>query len=93
MARILRFSVHALVRMFERRISLEDVEAVLDAGEVVEAYPGDQPYPSRLLLGWRNARPLHVVVAENLSQNELIVITVYEPDPSQWGEDFRGRKA
>jgi hypothetical protein len=63
-----------------------------EAGEVVERYPDDQPYPSRLLLGWRKGRPLHVVGAENTSANEMVVITAYEPDRAQWEADFRRRK-
>jgi hypothetical protein len=78
--------------MFERRISINDVNAVVGRGETIEDYPDDKPYPSRLLLGWRGARPLHVVVADNLSENELIVITAYEPDPELWEADFRRRK-
>ena len=52
--------------------------------------PGDG---SRLVLGWRGARTLHVVVAENTVDNEWIVITAYEPDPAQWETDFKRRKA
>jgi len=79
--------------MFERRITVEDVEAVLDAGEVIEQYPNDTPYPSRLVLGWRGSRPLHVVAAESIGENELIVITAYEPDPAQWEADCKRRKS
>jgi len=92
MARKVTFRVHALRRMFERGISVEDVESVLDAGEVVESYPEDRPYPSRLQLGWRGGQPLHVVAAENLGDNELIVITAYEPDPAHWEPEFKRRK-
>ncbi|MGA2073347.1 MAG: DUF4258 domain-containing protein [Terriglobia bacterium] len=52
----------------------------------------DRPYPSRLVLGWRSARPLHVVVAHNSDENELIVITAYEPDLGLWEADFKRRK-
>lgn len=45
------FRVHALTRMFERRISVADVRAVVAEGEVIQAYPDDKPYPSKLLLG------------------------------------------
>jgi len=31
-------------------------------------------------------------VADNLSENELIVITVYEPDSEVWEADFKRRK-
>lgn len=86
------FRVHAIQRMFQRRIGDEDVRHVLMTGEVIEEYPNDTPYPSRLVLGWRGARPLHVVVADNPDSQETIVITVYEPDPEQWEPDFRRRK-
>lgn len=91
MAGKLVFRVHALQRMFERQIGVDDVRAVIDSGETIEDYPNDQPYPSRLVLGWRGPRPLHVVVAHNLSDNKLIVITVYEPDAGLWEHDFRRR--
>jgi hypothetical protein len=79
--------------MFERQLGVEDVEAVIENGETIEDYPNDKPYPSWLVLGWRGARPVHVVVAHNLRDNELIVITVYEPDPELWEANFRRRKA
>jgi hypothetical protein len=78
--------------MFERQISAEDVRAVLEGGETIERYPADTPYPSRLVLGWREQSPIHVVVAENAERDEKIVITVYEPDPSAWESDFKRRK-
>jgi len=86
------FRVHAVQRMFQRRISEEDVRFVLDTGEMIEEYPEDTPYPSRLILGEREKRPLHVVAAENTLSKETIVITVYEPDPDQWEPGFRRRK-
>lgn len=86
------FRVHAVQRMFQRRISEDDVRYVLDKGEIVEEYPEDTPYPSKLILGEREKRPLHVVVAENAMNNERIVVTVYEPDPDQWEPGFRRRK-
>lgn len=86
------FRVHAIQRMFQRKIGFEDVSAVLRTGEIVENYPDDKPYPSRLVLGWRGPRPLHAVVADNAEQRETIVITVYEPDPSEWEPDFKKRR-
>jgi len=86
------FRVHAIQRMFQRRISEEDVRYVLDAGEVIEEYPGDVPYPSKLILGERDQRYFHVVVAENKASREMIVITVYEPNLGLWESGFRRRK-
>ena len=86
------FRVHAIQRMFERRLTPEDVQQVLKTGEVIEDYPNDVPYPSRLVLGWRGSRPIHVVAADNDKDRETIVITSYEPDPDRWGLDFKRRK-
>lgn len=85
------FRMHAIKRMFQRSISKEDVRHALETGETIESYPQDTPYPSRLVLGWKNSRPLHVVVADHTETLELIVITVYEPAPSEWEPGFKRR--
>jgi hypothetical protein len=86
------FRRHALERMAERNISRVVVESVVEEGEVIREYADDTPYPSRLLLGWRDERPLHVVAADDDTTNETYIITVYEPDPDVWEEDFRSKK-
>ena len=88
----LLFRVHAIQRMFQRGLSERDVRQVLQSGEVIQEYPDDQPYPSRLVLGWSGWRPIHVVAADNQDDHEVVVITVYEPDPSHWEPDFRTRR-
>jgi len=87
------FRIHAIKRMFERRISVDQVRQVLVAGEVIEDYSNDVPYPSRLMLGWSGSRPLHVVAADNMEGLETIVITVYEPNLKEWETGFRRRKS
>lgn len=86
------YRIHAIQRMFERRVSEENVSQVLGSGEMIEDYSDEMPFPSRLMLGRRGERLLHVVMAENTKEGELVVITVYEPDPSQWKSGFKGRK-
>jgi len=86
------FRVHAIARMFERRITEEEVRTTLEGGETIEHYPDDTPYPSRLMLGWAAGRPIHVVAADNRQDDEVIVITVYEPDPALWEPDFKRKK-
>ena len=78
--------------MFERDIGVAEVRYVVETGEVIESYPADVPFPSRLLLGWSGGRPLHVVVADNIEAGETVVITVYQPDAARWDEQFRRRK-
>lgn len=86
------FRVHAIRRMFERGIGEDDVRAVLETGEMIEDYPDDIPYPSQLILGWVGARPIHVVVAVNAQDREMIVVTVYQPGSDLWEPGFRSRR-
>lgn len=86
------YRVHALQRMFEREIERSVVESVIQSGTTIESYPEDTPYPSRLVLGWDRDRPIHVVVADNLHDEEIIVITVYQPDPMRWDASFSRRQ-
>lgn len=86
------FRVHAVQRMAERGVTVDEVRAVLTQGETIEDYPDDIPYPSRLVLGWVGGRPLHVVAAQPASIREIIVITVYEPDAVRWDVEFRRRR-
>ena len=86
------FRVHAVQRMFERRISVQDVEDVLASGEVIEDYPHDFPFASQLHLGFVGDRSVHVVSARNPNSDERIIITVYEPDLHEWEPGFRKRK-
>ena len=86
------FSGHALRRMFERAISRDAVLRVVRQGETIANYPADQPYPSRLLLGFVSQRAIHVVVAEDPDARTCYVVTAYDPDPALWEPDFRRRK-
>ncbi len=87
------FRIHAVQRMFERNIGAEDVRKVLSEGEVIEEYPDDTPYPSRLIFGWCEGRPIHVVVAINEKERSVIVVTVYEPEKEKWDADFARRRS
>lgn len=60
----IKYRLHAVERMFERNISTDEVRMLLNEGKVIHEYPGDKPYPSKLILGFINNRPLHLVTAE-----------------------------
>ena len=84
-----RYSTHALEQILARGIRVSEVEEAIgrDAPEILEDYPVDARGPSCLILGWADlARPLHLVIG----YPGFDVITVYEPDPSQW-RDYRQR--
>ena len=79
--------------MFQRGFTPLEVIAVADMGLAIEDYPDDTPYPSKLILGWIDARPVHLVLANNVPENVHVVVAIYEPDASRWGPDFVGRKS
>ncbi len=83
------FSSHAVNAMIARNIPADDVIAAIEFGEVIADYPDDKPYPSKLLLNFINGAPIHVVVAQNLDNDECIVITCYLPDATLWDKDFK----
>jgi hypothetical protein len=86
------FSGHAIRRMFQRGVGRDAVNAVISDGETIAEYPDDSPYPSRLLLGLVEGRPLHVVVAWDAGTDRCIIVTVYEPRHEQWEPGFRKRR-
>lgn len=69
----------------------QEVFEAIAAGEIIESYEDAEPYPSMLFFGRTvEHRPIHVVCAYDSQEDQVIVITVYEPDPDRW-EDFRRR--
>lgn len=85
------FRMHALKRMGQRHISEQDVIRVLAERVTVELYPEDRPFPSCLLLGWIDNRPIHVVVADDTQNDRRVIVTVYEPDGERWEAGFQRR--
>lgn len=78
--------------MFERNIKVEEIKSILINPTILNYYEEDKPYPSYLLLGWQNDRPLHLVVALNKENKETIIITAYEPTLEEWNDSFNIRK-
>lgn len=87
-----KFSGHAIGQMFSRNIRKEEVSAVLETGKIIKEYPDDTPYPSFLVLGFVNNRPIHIVFAVEQEMMTAIVITAYIPDKRLWDDNFRERR-
>jgi hypothetical protein len=86
------YRLHAIERMFERQIDEEAVNKILTDGKIIEEYLDDKPYPSKLILGFVDNRPIHIVAAENIKEQQIIVITVYEPNRILWDDTFERRR-
>ncbi|SFH16760.1 protein of unknown function [Algoriphagus hitonicola] len=78
--------------MFKRDISTQMVETILETGEIIKSYPEDKPYPSFLILGFTNEKPIHLVVAKNSKTLDCVIVTAYIPDLGLWEEDFKEKK-
>jgi len=68
------------------------VECAILNGIIIEPYPDDPRGPSCLILGFTDKnKPLHIVCGR-IEEDEILIITAYEPDPTEWGSDWKTRK-
>ena len=86
------FAFHAYLRMRQHGISEEAVFEVLQSGTTIKWYPEDRPFPSRLILGYWEGQPVHVVAADDAVHSRTVVITVYGPEPGLWEQGFSKRR-
>jgi hypothetical protein len=78
------FSRHAFRRIIEHNISEQEIREVGDNVIIIEDYPEDKYSPSCLLLGLtQNERSLHLQVSR-MASDVTKIMTIYEPDASQW---------
>lgn len=84
---------HSIVRMHQRRISVDELKDALISCKLIEDYPTDRPLPSGLVLGYAaNGKAMHAVVAIDEEEPMLWVITVYEPTLLEWEDGFERRR-
>jgi hypothetical protein len=86
-----RISFTHTEKLRRRKIGIQDIEEAIVAGEIIEDYLDDPRGPSCLILGFtQNGRPLHTVCGR--VEDEVIIITAYEPDPEEWEEGWKTRR-
>ena len=78
-------------KLRERKIGAEDIEEAIRNGVLIEDYPDDPRGPSCLILGRSGGRTLHVVCGR-LEEEQILIITAYEPDPAEWESYWRTRR-
>lgn len=85
------FAQHAVDQSILRRIAVQEVREAMATGEIIESYPQDKYGPSCLIFGrTKEGRPLHVQCSSP-ARLILKIITLYQPDETQW-IDFKARK-
>jgi hypothetical protein len=79
-------------KMRLRKIEAEDIEEAIYKGAIIEPYPDDPRGASCLVLGLTGkGRPLHVVCGR-LENDEILIITAYEPNAEEWEADWKTRR-
>ncbi|MGC9395315.1 MAG: DUF4258 domain-containing protein [Anaerolineae bacterium] len=88
------WSRHAIQELVADDLTRSQVEQALQICEIIEDYPTlHRPLPDCLVLGrLPTGEPVHVVVAIDVQQDRIFVVTVYRPDSREWKYDWRTRK-
>ena len=88
------FTRHAILRMSERGIGVDEVVHAVQDGRIIARYPDDRPYSSCLTVLIAGAVPIHVLysIAEADEEKVFYIITVYRPDPAEWNSDYSERR-
>jgi len=86
------FSKYAVDQSLLRQVQVQEVREVIANGQVIEDYPNDKYGSSCLISGLTQARrPIHVQCSYH-SRPLVRIITLYEPEPQRWDEDFTQRR-
>lgn len=85
----IKWRYHALLRAYERGITRETVRRVIEAGEIIEQYHEDHPYPSCLMMAMVEAdKPLDVALGYSQDSDYVYIITVHWLDPKKWEDPW-----
>jgi len=86
----IKWTIHALKRIRERKILSDMVENTVLSGEIIKQYQDDKPFPSCLIFNSDYDEPLHVVVSTD--NEKLYIITAYCPTFDEWESDYKTRR-
>lgn len=81
-------SQHAQKEAAEEQISVDDIKQTILTGRELEPYPHDPRGPSCLMVGQDHSdRWIHVVCG-SFDRENLLIITVYLPQPPKWQDPW-----
>jgi hypothetical protein len=80
------------MRLKQRPLSAEMLVKAVLALEIIEQYPDDKYLPSYLMRTELDGVVFHVQVAADVEGDNVRIVTMYAPNPSEWSEDFRARR-
>jgi hypothetical protein len=85
-------SEHAFDKLRLLDCTFAEFDTALADAEVIEetVITPDELKELVLVVNW--ARPLHVVVVVDDAHKEERIVTIYQPDPNRWTNDYRRRR-
>ena len=89
----LTFIYHVNMRMRGRFIEREQILGAAASYEIIESNPGDKYLPSYLIHATAGGRTLHVLFAADVEGDNVRVVTAYRPDPAEWDDHLKRRRA
>ena len=81
------------MRLQQRGLDAETLRNAIASLEIIEAYPDDKYLPSFLLRGEHKGAVFHAQIATDVEGDNIRVVTMYTPDPDEWDERLRKRRA
>jgi len=85
------WTYHVNMRMENRFISRRMVLDSAKSYEIIESYPVDKYLPSHLVCATHGSDIFHVLFAVDVSNNNVRVVTAYQPDKAKWSDDMKRR--
>lgn len=86
------WTYHVNMRLQGRSISRSAVVDSTSTFEIIEAYPEDKYLPSYLVFAKHGEEIIHILFATDVEGDNVRVVTVYRPSPSEWENDLRTRR-
>ena len=83
------WTYHVNMRLEGRHINRGDILGAVDTYSIVESYPEDKYLPSYLVLA---RGEFHVLIAVDVEERNVRIVTAYRPDPEEWEEGFMSRR-
>ena len=90
--RKLFWTYHVNMRMKSRLIPRKMILDSVQYHKIIAAYPKDKYLPSYLVLSKYQDRVLHILFSVDTIEDNVRIITAYQPSLDEWDEDFETRR-
>lgn len=86
------WTYHVNMRLESRLITRDMIISSLLSLEIIEEYPEDKYLPSYLLFAQHTNVMFHILIAIDVSNDNIRIITAYIPNRNKWKNDFKTRR-